>query len=357
MRLLLPILLASGCTDYQFASPDSVPDGWNDSWGDEPTDGAAAIQVLPDPFDYGTVATDCRQAAFPWFVRNVGDEPLTVSGVELDGVTWEVEVDAPQLPLVLAPGESWSGETRYAPAVDGGPTGLLRVLSDDPLAPQIERPLRGESCGDMDSDALCDDVDPDRDGDGIDDSVDEWPEHIVVDEEWVDFDELVVGARVQEQYADLGVHFVGAGSPGEGYDTNVVQAGPTCTTAVLATSPNVLCTWVNDGFNHSGEPGLAGWVDTPADAVMVRMYTAGMDYAATNGADRDQATLTTYDADGVQLGTHTAIADTDSGQDWVDLQVLGIDAMSFEIHTGDFDALDDLRVLRLEEPVCADRAL
>lgn len=354
MRSLFMVLLATGCTDYQFASPDGVPDGWDESWGDQPTDGAAAIQVLPDPFDFGVVATDCRSGSFPWFVRNVGDRNLTVSGIVLEGATWEIEVDAPQLPLVLGPGESRSGEARYMPVVDGGPVGLLRVISDDPLAPEIERPFQGDSCGDMDSDGVCDDMDPDRDGDGIDNGDDAWPDHLVLDEAWVDFDELTVGARVQDQYADLGIYFTGAGDPGEGYDSNIVQRGPSCTSAVLATSPNVLCTWVNDGFNHSGDPGLAGWVETPADVVMVRMYTAGMDYAATNGADRDQATLTTYDANGTLLGTHTAIADTDSGVDWVDLQVLGLEATSFEIHTGDFDALDDLRVLRLEAPACGD---
>ncbi len=354
MRALLLVLLACSCTDYQFAGPDDVPPGWEDSWGDAPTDGAARIQVLPDPFDFGTVATDCHEGSFDWYIRNVGEVSLEVTGFVLEGATWEIEVEAPALPMHLEPGEYSSGQARYTPVVDGGPAGLVRVVSDDPQAPEIERPFQGDSCGDMDDDGVCDDVDPDRDGDGIDNGDDEFPDHVVLDEAWVDFDELVVGARVQDQYADLGVHFVGEGSPGEGYDTNVVQEGPTCTTAVLETSPNVLCTWVNEGFNHSGEPGLAGYVDEPADVVMVRMYTAGMAYTQTNGEDRDQATLITYDASGAEIGTHTAIADTSTGVEYVDLQVLGSDATSFDIYTGDFDALDDLRVLRLEEPVCGD---
>ena len=346
---MLFVLLA--CSDHGFSAPADV-DGWDASWGDEPTDGARALQVVPDPFDFGQVSTDCAEAGFDWFARNVGEEPVTVDEVGLVDVTWEVVFDVPGLPVTLQPGEYLQGTASYEPVADGGPTGSFWVYSDDPDAPAIERPLHGDSCADMDGDAICDEVDDDLDGDGIPNDDDPFPEHLTIDDEHVGFDELVAGTRVEEQYADLGVHFVGTGSPGAGWDTNVVQAGTTCTEAELSSSPNVLCTYVDDGFNHGGDPGLEGWLDEEADAVMVRMYTAGLAYAATNGADRDEATLVTFDVDGVELGRHTAMADTDSGVDYVDLQVLGPGAMSFELYTGDFDAVDDLHVLRLAEPTC-----
>jgi len=349
------LILALACHDYELLDPADegpVPGAWDTGWGDQPSDGAAHLQLFPDPFDFGTVAADCRQESFEWVVRNVGSDHVVISGFELDGATTETAFDVPGLPLTLAPDESAWGTATWTPAVQGAPSGTFRVLSDDPDAPVIERLLMGDACGDMDSDTICDDVDTDRDGDGIANGDDLFPDHLIVDDAHVDFDELAVGTRVQEQYAGLGVHFVGAGSPGQGYDTNVVQSGPTCTTAVLSTSPNVLCTYVNDGFNNSGDPALSGWLDAEADAVTVRMYTAGMSYSRTNGSDRDQATLITYNHDGKQIGTHTAMADTDTGVDYVDLVVLGPGAMAFDLYTGDFDALDDLHVLRLEEPVC-----
>ncbi|HJN78242.1 MAG TPA: hypothetical protein QGF58_30295 [Myxococcota bacterium] len=346
------LLLLVACTDYQLGTSMDGVEGWDDSWTDEPTDGAANIQVLPDPFDFGTVATLCGESSFPFFIRNVGNEPLLVEVVELSDATWEVTFDVPKLPDTLQAGEWVSGTATYVPEVHGGPSGVFSVLSDDPDAPVIDRPLGGDSCGDIDGDGLCDGSDPDRDGDGIDDADDPFPEHIVVDDVHVGFDGLAVGTRVLEQYADLGVHLLGGGAPGEGYDTNVVERGATCTTAVLSSSPNVLCTYVAEGFNHAGEPGFAGWLDERADAIIVRLYNAGLSYAATNGADRDQATLVTYDVDGTELGTHTALADTDSGEEYLDLVVMGEDALSFELFTGDFDAVDDLYVFRLDQPEC-----
>ncbi len=356
MALLTLLLL--GCHDYELIDPADegpVPSLFSDSgtaWLEEPTDGAAHLQVLPDPFDFGTTATACRTSTFEWMVRNVGTEDVTVHEFQLDGATTEVAFDVPALPLTLTPGEMAWGEATWVPEVDGAVLGTFQVLSDDPDAPLISRPLQGEACGDMDSDGTCDAVDDDRDGDGTPNDQDLLPDHLIIDDVHVDFDEHPVGTRIQEQYSHLGVHFVGAGDPGEGYDTNVIQRGPTCTTAVLVSSPNVLCTYVNDGFNHSGTPGLSGYLDREADAVTVRMYTAGMAYTRTNGQDKDQATLITYNDAGKQIGTHTAVADTNTGVDYVDLVVLGPGAMAFDLFTGDFDALDDLHVLRVEEPEC-----
>jgi len=373
MRALsLLAAFAFGCGDFGLNSPaDDEPGdvagsggdggaggdggGWGDGgggWG-PPSDGSAQIVLWPDPFDFGDHATGCSEGAFDWYVQNVGDEPLEIAAFSLDDATWEVTFEVPAFPTTLAPGEVIEGSAAWVPEVDGAPGGSFWVYSNDPLAPAIERPLGGSACADMDLDGLCDDEDDDRDGDGAPDDTDRYPDLVTLDDAHVDFDDLAAGTRILEQYADLGVHFEGEGAPGQGYDTNVVQPGSACTQAVLETSPNVLCTYVNDGFNHSGEPGLSGWLDSPADAVTVRMYNAGHAYAAANGADRDQAELVTYDAAGVEIGRHLAVADTDAGDEYVDLVVLGEGAMSFALFTGDFDAVDDLHVLRLEAPACA----
>ncbi|MFZ5477847.1 MAG: hypothetical protein ACOZNI_13820, partial [Myxococcota bacterium] len=206
--------------------------------------------------------------------------------------------------------------------------------------------------GDDDPDTGCDFPAGDRDGDGIADADDPWPDHVVVDDVHLDFDDLSVGDRVQDQYASLGVHIAGAGSPGDGYDSNVVERAGVCTSAVVETMPNVLCTYVNEGFNFEGDPGLAGSLDTPADAVTVRLYNAGIPLAESSGNERDMAILKTYDASGNELGTHSEIADVNDGHEYVDLQVMGDATMSFSLWTGDFDAVDDVHVLRLAPPEC-----
>ena len=361
---LVPLLcLPLGCSDYALSTDKSANDeddtgiqaepGWDDDWEATPTDGAAQIQVLPDPFDFGEVAAGCADGAITYFIRNVGDADLDVYGVTIDGAGADLTLGLPAVPATLAPMEWISGELAWAPLAEGTAVGTVHVTSSDALAPDVVRPLSGTGCIDSDGDGLCDGVDDDRDGDGIANTSDDFPDHLVIDDAHVDFDSLAVGTRVAEQYAStLGIHFLGGGDPGEGYDSNVVNAEDDCTLAVVQTSPNVLCTYVNDGFNTSGDPGIAGWLDQPADAVRIRLYNAGLAYAVTNGRDADTATLYTYDSAGNALGTDTAMADTDVGEEYVDLQVLGADAMRFDLYTGDFDAIDDLHVFRLAEPSC-----
>ena len=201
-------------------------------------------------------------------------------------------------------------------------------------------------------DGPCVDGDGDRDDDGLLDAEDPFPDDIVVADLHVDFDDFAVGTAVADQFEDLGLHLEGGGAPGEGYDSNVVETGPTCTSAILLTSPNVLCTWVDAGFNFAGDPGLAGWVDDPVDAVTVRLYNAGMAFAATVENERDQATLLAYDAGGNLLGEQTAVADTSAGEEYVDLLVMGAEATSFALYSGDFDAIDDLHLYQLEPSPC-----
>lgn len=354
--VLPALLLIAACSDYGLATGPEVPPGFDTSYGDEPTDGAARIQVVPDPFDFGSQATACTEGAFPFWIRNVGDEPLQVLELRLEDADAAVSFEVPVVPLSLEPGEWVEGAARWSPLVDGVPGGSFEVLSDDPQAPLIERPLGGEACGDLDADGLCDDVDPDVDGDGLPNAEDEFPTRIVTDDVLVDFDDLAPGTRVTEQYADLGVHLEGAGAPGEGGDSNVVVLGSEHTTAPLLTPSQLLSTWVNEGFNYgadgSGEPGLSGWLDEAAHVVQLRLYTAGAEYAADAGGEIDQGTLVTYDAQGQELGQQTVTADTNAGVESIVVEVMGGEARSFALYTGDFDAVDDLRVLRLEDPAC-----
>jgi len=340
------------CSDYGLEDRAPLPDAWDGSVGDAPTDGAAQIQVVPERFDFGQQATSCTEGGFPFWIRNVGDEPLDVLALSLDGGSLGLVLDVPAAPITLAPGDWVEGAATWAPQADGDPDGTLSVESTDPQAPLIDRILYGDACGDLDGDGLCDLDDPDLDGDGLPNADDEYPELVVVDDVEVGFDDVEVGTRIIDQYADLGVYFEGAGDPGEGGDSNVVQWGSDHTSATLSSPDKVLSTWVNSGFNHSGEPGLSGVLDRPADVVSLRMYTAGAAYTAEAGGEVDQATLTTYDADGNEVGRHTASADTTAGVESVVLEVMGDEVMSFALHTGDFDAIDDLRVLRLEEPAC-----
>jgi len=340
------------CSDPDLGVQASLPEAWDDSVGDAPTDGAAQIQVVPERFDFGQQATSCTEGDFPFWIRNVGDEAVDVLALTLDGGSLGLTLDVPAAPLTLEPGEWVEGAATWAPQWDGDPDGTLSVESTDPQAPLIDRILYGEACGDLDADGLCDLDDPDVDGDGLANAEDPDPELIVVEEISVGFDDLDVGTRVTDHYAELGVYLEGAGEPGEGGDSNVVQWGADHTTATLWSPDKVLGTWVEDGFNHSGEPGLSGFLDGPAELISVRMYTAGAAASTEAGGEADQATLTAYDAEGNEVGSHTATADTDEGIESVVLEVMAEEATSFALHTGDFDAIDDLRILRLEEPAC-----
>lgn len=276
--------------------------------------GAPDIVVEPEVLDFGAVGIGCAPAELEFEVLNVGSEPLHIDAFELVDATWEIEFEVPRVPGVLQPGGSIAGTGFFEPEGPEGAIGTLLVYSDDLDEPVVERSIEGTVAGGG-------------------------SEHI-------GFDELAVGTRVGEQYADLGVHILGGGAPGEGLDTHVVERGGVCTSATLDSSPNVLCTYVNDGFNHAGEPGFAGWLDEPAEGISVRVYNAGLASAASDGADNDQATLVVLDEAGEELGRETAVARTDSGEEYVDLVVDEPGAAAFELFTGDFDAVDDLVILR-----------
>jgi hypothetical protein len=339
-----------GCSDYELGLQGDASDGW----GDTPTDGAAQIQVLPDPFDFGTLATACNDGSFPFTIRNLGNVDLEVLSLDLSGGDPSLVLEVSAAPFTLQPGEWIQGLASWTPLSDGETAATFTVESTDRLAPFVARPFSGVSCGDMDTDGICDDDDSDRDGDGIEDTVDEFPDYHVIDDVLIDFDDLSPGTRVTDQYSSLGITLEGSGAPGEGGDSNVVAAGSEHTTAPLHTPSNVLSTWVNDGFNYDGAPGLSGWLDSAAHVVTMRLYTAGIEYAEASGGEQDQGTITSLDASGETIGSSTVSVDTNAGIESSEIEIMGGEIRGFELYTGDFDALDDLRILRLEAPECGE---
>ena len=205
---------------------------------------------------------------------------------------------------------------------------LLLACAPDPSLPEPDHPLRDAD------DVVAEDSAP----------------GLSLGDVFIDFDDLPTGTTVGEHYAAEGVHLLGGGAPGEALDTSVVGRGGDCTQAELRTEPNVLCAHVNEGFNHAGDPGFAGWLDEPAEAVTIRVYNGGL----TGDADTDQATLTVYGADGA-LGSHVGRAETARGQEWVDLVVEAAGITRFEVLTGDFDAVDDLGIWRDGPPIVGDQ--
>ena len=345
------LLLLSACAAWRAAEPDDgPPTELLDAWGDTPTEGRS-LQVLPTEIDFGSVATGCDSSEVTVWIRNVSGVEVQLTGFALDGASTEVWALVPSVPVVLAPGVWLSAQLSYAPEVDGTPGGELVLTTTAADAPEIRRSLWGEACGDLDADGTCDVEDADRDGDGILDSIDRFPDLPDRDRVTIDFDDLTAGAEISQLEFD-GLSFDGGGSPGEGLDTSVVAVGSDCTGAELQSSPNLLCAWVNEGFNHSGDPGLRGTLHQPADAIAVRLYNAGVAWTSDGDSDTDQATLTGLDEAGAELDAHTDTASTGSGEEWVDLHVHGPDLAAFTLHTGDFEAVDDVSLHWFDEAAC-----
>jgi hypothetical protein len=87
----------------------------------------AALHITPDPLDLGDVWVGCEsQGRFT--VTNIGDEPTTVSDVQLDSVVFAH--GTPSLPMDLEPGASFSVEMAFTPEADGPEASELVVIAD-----------------------------------------------------------------------------------------------------------------------------------------------------------------------------------------------------------------------------------
>ncbi len=98
------------------------------------------IDVSPDELDFGPLAFG-EEASQSVVIRNRGEAPLTLEGLDLDGAEG-FTLSSVDEDRVLEPGESLSVVVSYTPwAVDDA--GLLTVLSDDPDEAEVDVPLSG----------------------------------------------------------------------------------------------------------------------------------------------------------------------------------------------------------------------
>lgn len=133
-NLFVPLALLA-CSDYglQPDLPDPGP-------GPEPAPKAPDVAVEPAWHDFGTLDLGAT-AEIPVTISNVGEAPLTVSGLEYrvqgDELTLDVdEATNGALPWTLDPGESREVRVAYVPVDEHVDDGELIVRSDDPADPE-----------------------------------------------------------------------------------------------------------------------------------------------------------------------------------------------------------------------------
>lgn len=102
-----------------------------------------SLSVSPSILAFGEVLVECeRELAFA--LANVGDAPLTLTTVALEGESQVLLSDLPPDGVVLAPGESLPASVLYRPTAATPVTAALRVVSDDPEQPEVARAVAGE---------------------------------------------------------------------------------------------------------------------------------------------------------------------------------------------------------------------
>lgn len=131
-RWALPLTLLAACSDYGFHG-DKEPSPEGQDTAEVPDLSAPEIEVSPERVDLGAV---CGSGAATATVRSVGDAPLTLTGLRVDGDAWALE-GAPALPLTLEPGAAIELQ------LVGGPgEATLFVESDDADEPSVAVPAR-----------------------------------------------------------------------------------------------------------------------------------------------------------------------------------------------------------------------
>ncbi len=104
--------------------------------------GTPHIGAQPAALDFGSLyvgLTADRSVS----LRNVGSDPLTITGLSLDNATWAV-TDAPAFPVTLGQNGSLPLTVRWTPTAACAPcTGNLLVASNDPDAATLAVPLTG----------------------------------------------------------------------------------------------------------------------------------------------------------------------------------------------------------------------
>ncbi len=112
-----------------------------------------ALCIEPDPILFGDIPPLCVEEQTV-LLESCGDGELTLDLIAItgDGIMSFVE-DAPELPLVLAPGEGLALRVQFAPEEEGAVEDLLVVGSDDPGGLR-EVPITGRAADGL----LCDGV-------------------------------------------------------------------------------------------------------------------------------------------------------------------------------------------------------
>jgi len=98
-------------------------------------EGAPDIEVSRETLRFSTGAydSDVRTLA----VRNVGDAPLTVRGIVIQGPDRAAFERAFDGPVTIEPGGRLAVDVSFEPAASGPRFGTMHVLSDDPDEPQV----------------------------------------------------------------------------------------------------------------------------------------------------------------------------------------------------------------------------
>jgi hypothetical protein len=118
---------------------------------------------------------------------------------------------------------------------------------------------------------------------------------------WIHFDEFPDGAFIENQYSNLGVHFLSDYLAGKPY-----RAGPKIHAYNKArTPPNVLLNeYSNAEFSNSANVPLVFWFDQPVSGVGMWLGTDGAGRVNCNASY--QATVRAYDCVGNQVASATA---------------------------------------------------
>ncbi len=111
---------------------------------------APELDVAPDAVDLGTVQIGCTREA-DLVVYNVGNLFLEVEAVDLEiftggiGLSLDTPVNGP-LPWSIPPEDHLTlGRVVFAPLDDEATEGVVRILSNDPIRPRVEVPVRARA--------------------------------------------------------------------------------------------------------------------------------------------------------------------------------------------------------------------
>jgi hypothetical protein len=138
--LLVALATAAGCNEYNPTSFHTT---------DAPRDATAPrIAVNPTFVDFGVVSAltgESRRSDVT--VTNLGDEPLTLTGLSLEDLDFSMSsFQLGQIgSTVLEPGGSTTFTVTFAPQELDGAAATVRVESDDPLSPTVVVDVVGNS--------------------------------------------------------------------------------------------------------------------------------------------------------------------------------------------------------------------